>query len=99
MRRGPAAAGGHRADKGRQEPARARAITGGDEIVPTVVVGTQAMINPSARQVIAALEAGGTLPVQGPSSPHHGSRGQPASHPPLAAAGHAVDELGGPAPG
>ena len=34
--------------------ARVRAITGGDETVPTVVVGTQAMVNPSARQVVAA---------------------------------------------
>jgi mycoredoxin len=35
--------------------ARVRAITGGDETVPIVVVGTQAMVNPSARQVIAAV--------------------------------------------
>lgn len=37
--------------------ARLRAITGGDETVPTVILGGQAMINPSARQVIAAARA------------------------------------------
>jgi glutaredoxin-like protein len=35
--------------------AQVRAITGGDETVPTVVAGTQAMVNPSVRQVIAAV--------------------------------------------
>jgi len=47
--------------------ARVRAITGGPETVPTVVVGTKAMVNPSARQVIAAVRAGqpGTLPAEG----------------------------------
>jgi mycoredoxin len=45
--------------------AQVRAITGGDETVPTVVVGTRAMVNPSARQVIAAVRAGqpGVLPA------------------------------------
>lgn len=47
--------------------ARVRAITGGDETVPTVVVGTQAMVNPSARQVVAAARDAqpGTLPPAG----------------------------------
>jgi mycoredoxin len=38
--------------------ARVRAITGGDETIPTVVVGTKTTVNPSARQVIAAVRAG-----------------------------------------
>ena len=42
----------------RAAAARLRAITGGDETVPTVIVGSQAMVNPSARQVIAAARAG-----------------------------------------
>ena len=47
--------------------ARVRAITGGDETVPTVVVGARAMVNPSARQVIAAVGGGqaGTGPSAG----------------------------------
>src|SRR5215469_2275824 len=47
--------------------ARVRAITGGDETVPTVVVGTQAMVNPSARQVAAAVRDAqpGALPPGG----------------------------------
>jgi len=47
--------------------ARVRAITGGDETVPTVVVGTQAMVNPSARHVVAAVRDAqpGTLPWVG----------------------------------
>ncbi len=47
--------------------ARVRAITGGDETVPTVVVGARAMVNPSARQVVAAVRAGqpGALPERG----------------------------------
>ena len=51
----------------RAAAARVRAITGGDEIVPTVVVGTRAMVNPSARQVIAAVRKGqpGTRPTEG----------------------------------
>ena len=51
----------------RAAAARVRAITGGDEIVPTVVVGTRAMVNPSARQVIAAVGDGqhGTRPSAG----------------------------------
>jgi mycoredoxin len=44
-----------------------RAITGGDETVPTVVAGTKAMVNPSARQVIAAVRAElpGIVPAAG----------------------------------
>ena len=38
--------------------ARVRVITGGDETVPTVEVGTRAMVNPSARQVAAAVRDG-----------------------------------------
>ncbi len=37
--------------------AQVRQITGGDETVPTVIVGTRAMVNPSARQVISAVRA------------------------------------------
>lgn len=33
-----------------------RAATGGDEIVPTVQVGTQFLVNPTVDQVIAAAE-------------------------------------------
>ena len=43
-----------------EDPAAAaevRDITGGDETVPTVIVGTRKMVNPSARQVIAAVRA------------------------------------------
>ena len=40
--------------------ARVRAITGGDETVPTIVVGAQAMVNPPSRQVVAAIRAGQT---------------------------------------
>ena len=48
----------------RAAAARVRAITGGDETVPTVVAGTRALVNPSARQVIAAVrdEQPGTRP-------------------------------------
>ena len=79
--------------------ARVRAITGGDETVPTVVVGTRAMVNPSARQVVAAMKAEGI--VQAPVArratwlaraarvrPRRGPRRRPA-----------VDEPGGPAAG
>ena len=37
--------------------ARVRAATGGDETVPTVFVGDRALVNPSVRQVIAAIKA------------------------------------------
>ena len=51
----------------RAAAAAVRAITGGDETVPTVVVGTKAMVNPSARQVIAAVRAElpGFIPAAG----------------------------------
>ncbi len=35
--------------------ARVRRATGGDETVPTVLVGTRALVNPSVRQVAAAV--------------------------------------------
>ena len=35
--------------------AEVRSITGGDETVPTVVVGDSAMVNPSTGQVVAAV--------------------------------------------
>ncbi len=37
--------------------ARVREATGGDEIVPTVFVGDQALVNPSVRQVVEAIKA------------------------------------------
>ena len=43
-----------------EEPSAAatvRSITGGNETVPTVVVGTRAMVNPSAAQVMKAVKA------------------------------------------
>ena len=51
----------------RAAAARVCAITGGDETVPIVVVGTQALVNPSARQVVAAVRDGqpGTRPSAG----------------------------------
>jgi mycoredoxin len=39
----------------RAAAARVRAITGGDETVPTVVVGDRAMVNPTVRSVRAAI--------------------------------------------
>lgn len=42
-------------DRGAAE--RVRAVTGGDETVPTVFVGSVAMVNPSVREVINAVEA------------------------------------------
>jgi hypothetical protein len=50
--------------------ARLRAINDGDETVPTVVIGTWAMVNPSARQVIAAVRNG-----QPSTRPTAGTRG------------------------
>ncbi|MBW0114570.1 glutaredoxin, partial [Pseudonocardia sp. KRD-169] len=37
--------------------ARVREATGGDETVPTVVIGGQALVNPSVAQVLAAVRA------------------------------------------
>ncbi|MGI9000841.1 MAG: glutaredoxin family protein [Pseudonocardia sp.] len=37
--------------------ARVRAATGGDETVPTVVVGARALVNPSVAQVVTAVRA------------------------------------------
>ncbi|EME51151.1 glutaredoxin [Rhodococcus ruber BKS 20-38] len=35
---------------------RIRAVTGGDEIVPTVFIGPVALVNPSVREVESAIE-------------------------------------------
>jgi glutaredoxin len=37
-------------------------ITGGDETVPTVVIGDTAMVNPSPRRVVSELRAGAGQP-------------------------------------
>ena len=37
--------------------ARLRAITGGDETVPTLVLGKEALVNPSPRRALAAVAA------------------------------------------
>ena len=37
--------------------ARVRAAAGGNETVPTVVVGEQALVNPSVAQVLSLIEA------------------------------------------
>lgn len=42
--------------------ARVREINGGDETVPTVIVGEVAMVNPSREQVLAAVRAAGQPP-------------------------------------
>lgn len=42
-------------DRGAAE--RVRAVTGGDETVPTVFVGTVALVNPSVQEVVDAVEA------------------------------------------
>jgi len=42
-------------DRGAAE--RVRAVTGGDETVPTVFVGTVALVNPSVKEVVNAVEA------------------------------------------
>lgn len=57
--------------------ARVRAATGGDETVPTVVIGTRALVNPSVSQVVSAVHAEfpedaealvGRRPTAGPGS-------------------------------
>jgi mycoredoxin len=81
--------------------AQVRDITGGDETVPVVVAGTRAMVNPSARQVIAAVRAGqpGVLPAQGtgPASRLARAAGFLTRRRPRP--GHIVDEPGGHTPG
>ena len=47
--------------------ARVRQATGGDETVPTVFIGDQALVNPSVRQVVAAVKA--VDPDDEPASP------------------------------
>ncbi|MGB5150050.1 MAG: glutaredoxin domain-containing protein [Mycobacterium sp.] len=42
-------------DRGAAE--RVRAVTGGDETVPTVFVGTAALVNPSVREVVDTVKA------------------------------------------
>lgn len=42
--------------KDRDAAGRIRAATGGDETVPTVFVGGLALVNPSVRDVVAAIE-------------------------------------------
>jgi len=47
-----------------QDPAaaaRVRSIANGNETVPTVVIGDRAMVNPSARDVVRALDESGGL--------------------------------------
>lgn len=41
-------------DRGAAE--RVRAVTGGDETVPTVFVGSVALVNPSVREVLTAFQ-------------------------------------------
>jgi mycoredoxin len=44
----------------RKDPAaaaRVREITGGDETVPTVTVGSTSLVNPSIAELLAAVEA------------------------------------------
>lgn len=41
-------------DRGAAE--RVRAVTGGDETVPTVFVGTVALVNPSVQEIVRAVE-------------------------------------------
>lgn len=57
--------------------ARVRAATGGDETVPTVIVGTRALVNPSVSQVVSAARSEfgqeaealiGEAPASGPRS-------------------------------
>ncbi|MDV8009183.1 glutaredoxin domain-containing protein [Rhodococcus sp. IEGM 1318] len=36
--------------------ARVRAATGGDETVPTVFIGRSALVNPSVKQIVAAVQ-------------------------------------------
>ena len=50
--------------------ARVRGATGGDETVPTVFVGDRALVNPSVRQVVAAIRA---------AEPDHHSDSTPAT--------------------
>jgi mycoredoxin len=55
--------------------AEVREISGGDETVPTVVVGRRALVNPSARQVAAAVRARATRPRPAAGTrPRHGWR-------------------------
>ncbi len=42
--------------KDRGAAQRVRTVTGGDETVPTVFVGATALVNPSVREIIVAVE-------------------------------------------
>lgn len=42
--------------------ARVRQITDGDETVPTVTIGTTALVNPSIAQLLAVVQDQGSLP-------------------------------------
>jgi glutaredoxin len=44
--------------------ARVREITGGDETVPTVTIGTTALVNPSIAELLAAVGDQGQLPAR-----------------------------------
>lgn len=61
--------------------ARVRGATGGDEIVPTVFVGERSLVNPSVRQVVAAIRAAD--PESHPADPVEGRRGWAATNPGL----------------
>lgn len=41
----------------REAAARVRSVAGGNETVPTVVVGQRTLVNPTAKQVLAAVRA------------------------------------------
>nr|WP_238383492.1 MULTISPECIES: glutaredoxin domain-containing protein [unclassified Nocardioides] len=58
--------------------ARLREVTGGDEIVPTVIVGAQSLVNPSVRQVLRALET---------EYPEHHQEASAADEPPAGPSG------------
>lgn len=64
----------------RAAAAQVCAIAGADETLPAVVVGTRAMVNPSARQVVAAVRAGqpGRVSAQ-VANPASGLAGCPVS--------------------
>jgi mycoredoxin len=49
----------------RQAAARVRSVADGNETVPTVFVGSHAMVNPSVLQVLAALDEQNRRPATG----------------------------------
>jgi glutaredoxin len=52
--------------------AAVRSITGGDETVPTLVIGDQAMVNPSPRRAISAITEHRRRAAPGPSTSTQG---------------------------